>query len=152
MTDEFIDIPPQDGSTSTNYIDLPPVIPAAVPDSSLLLTNVMCDASVYVGAVVRMALGIAVNAIATSLLTSNAIGVVENKTGTTSCDIRVLGVTPALFAGLNESKEYYLSESVAGAMTTVAPSAPGAVIVRIGQPFSPTRFLVVKGTRVQRAL
>lgn len=119
---------------------------------SIILLNVPCDASVFVGAAVRMdAFGTAFNADATALSTANVIGVVQAKPTAVLCDIRVTGVTPGVLAGLDVTKEYFLSASSAGALTTAPPTGSGNVVVRIGQPFSATKFLVNKGTPLERA-
>lgn len=130
-----------------------PVSGAAIASAAnVLLTNVPCNAAVYVGAAVRMdTLGVAQNALADSLTNSNLIGVCESKVSATVCNIRVLGVTPAIYAGLDVTKEYFLSESTAGLVTTTVPVGSGSVIVRVGQPFSGTKILVIKGQRIERA-
>lgn len=115
------------------------------------LVNVTCDPSVYIGAAVRVDTGVAYNALADNLLNSNVIGIVEEKANATTCTIRFLGLTvDSIFVGLDEESEYYLSEITPGLITKIPPVAPGSVIVKVGQPFSPTQFLVLKGTRTQR--
>lgn len=126
---------------------------SAINDSTgLVLENVPCDASVYVGAAVRMdGTGTAFNAIATALSTANVIGIVQKKPSSTLCNIRVLGVSPAIFVGLDETKEYFLSATIAGEITTTVPTGSGHVVLKLGQPFSATRFLVLKGIPLERA-
>lgn len=121
--------------------------------ANTVITGVTCDASVYVGAAVRMdSFGVAQNALADSVDNANVIGFVVAKASPTSCTIRFLGVTEGdIFAGLDVTKEYYLSSTVAGDITTVAPSTPGEVLVKLGQPFSATKFLVLKGIRIIRS-
>lgn len=120
--------------------------------SGVLLLNVTCDASVYVNACVRMdALGVAYNALADSEANSNMIGVAVEKPTATTCHIRVNGVTPAIYAGLDPTLEYYLSDTVAGEITTTIPVLSGHVVLRVGQPFSATRLFVNKGNRFVRA-
>lgn len=121
------------------------------------LLNVPCDASVFVGAWVRMTgAGIAVNALADTVANSNVIGIVEEKPTTTTCNIRFLGLTiqsldlSTIHGVLDETKDYFLSETSAGLMTIVAPTATGEVIVKLGQPFSTARFLVRVGDRIVR--
>ncbi len=119
--------------------------------ANVVLLNVPCASSVYVGAAVRMNVGgTAINAIADNLENSNIIGIVELKQSLNVCNIRVLGVSENLFSGLDVTKEYYLSDSVAGQITTTIPTASGSVVLRVGQPFSETDFLVNKGQRMQR--
>jgi len=128
------------------------VDPTTIGGANVVLPNVTCLASVFVGAVVIMDVGgFAKNAIANSLANSNIIGVVESKASTVLCNIRVIGVTDAIFSGLDVTKEYFLSDSVAGTMVNVAPIASGSVIIRVGQPFSATELLVNKGQRVVRS-
>jgi len=127
------------------------VVPAQLGD--LLISNVPCDASVYLGAAVRMdSAGTLFNAIATSLSTSNVIGIVESKSSSVLCAVRVLGVTPAIFSGLDVLQEYFLSDVTAGLITTTPVLAiSGHVVLSLGQPFSATRFLTKKGTAIIKA-
>ena len=125
---------------------------ASLVGANVLLSNVPCATAVYVGAAVRMdGTGTAQNAIATSAANSNIIGIVESKSSSTVCSIRVLGVSEGLFTGLDVTKEYYLSDTVAGDITTTVPTASGSIILKVGQPYSATDFLVLKGTRTVRA-
>ena len=94
--------------------------------------------------------GTAQNAIADSLANSNMIGICESKSSINVCDIRVLGTTGALYSSLDTTKEYYLSDSTPGQITTTIPSASGHVVLKIGQPFSSTEMLVLKGQRTVR--
>lgn len=97
--------------------------------------------------------GIAIKAQADSLDNSNTIGLVESKGTSVIANIRVLGLTPEIFTGLDESKEYFLDAATAGAMVPQGshPTAAGHVILKVGQPFSSTQFLVLKGTRIVRS-
>lgn len=116
-----------------------------------VLENVTCLSSVYVGAAVIMnGSGVAENALADSLANSNVIGIVESKSDSTTCTIRVAGVTLDLYVGLDVSKEYFLSDTVAGDITTVVPTTSGHVKIKVGQPFSTETFLYLKGERVVR--
>ena len=121
--------------------------------ASVVLNNVPCDPTVIVTDAVRMSGGIAIKALADSITNSNIIGVVEAKITSILCRVRVAGVTPEIFAGLDETKEYYLSDSTAGVIVEEgsAPTAAGSVLVRIGQPFSSTRMFVTKGIRIIRS-
>ena len=134
----------------TTYVSS--VVPADISDiSGIVLENVPCDATVYVGAAVRMnASGVAFNALADGVANSNVIGIVQSKSGSELCDIRVTGVSPEIMIGLDVTKEYYLSSTVAGGLTTIPPTTGGTVRLKLGQPFSATRFLVIKGERVIR--
>jgi len=120
-------------------------------DSRNVLFNVPCNSSVFVGAAVRMSSGAAINAIADSIANSNVIGVVEAKASLNQCDIRVGGVTTGnIFSGLDETKEYFLSDSIAGDLTTIPPLASTHIILRVGQPYDDQNLLVIKGTRIIR--
>lgn len=108
-----------------------------------------CDATVFVGAAVRTdAAGVAFNALADDISTSNVLGIVQQKISSTKCVVRLSGATPAIFAGLDPTKIYFLSDTVAGEVTTTVPSGSGHVIYEIGQPLSATKFVVDKGRRV----
>jgi len=127
------------------------VDPEGLGGANVVLRDVPCEVSVYINAVVRMlGTGIARNAIATSLADSNILGIVESKPTTTTCDVRVLGVSDSLFTGLDVTKEYFLSATVAGGMESFIPASTGNIIVKIGQPYSTTELLVTKGQRVER--
>lgn len=119
--------------------------------TNIVIQNVPCESSVFIGAAVYMqGSGVAKNAIATSLTESNVIGFVESKSDLNTCNIRVLGVTPSIFAALDTSKEYFLSDSIAGQIVDAGPVTSGHILLKLGQPFSSTEFMVLKGTRVVR--
>jgi hypothetical protein len=121
-------------------------------NANVVLPDVDCDVSVSVGDWVRMdSFGVAQKAQADVVASSNVIGLVETKPTTTTANIRVLGVSEAIFVGLDVTKEYLLSEATAGAMTVTAPTGSGNVILKLGQPYSSTQFLVLKGERIVRA-
>lgn len=117
---------------------------------SLVLTNIPCLSDVFVGAAVRMNGGTAENALADTLANSNVIGVVEFKPTTTTCHIRVLGLTPPIFSGLDETKEFFLSAGTDGLITPSPPTGSGEIVVRLGQPFDDEIFLMNKGIRMER--
>lgn len=119
-----------------------------------LINDQACDSSVAVGDWVYIdASFIAQKAIATSEATSNVIGVVEAKTSSTLCDIRVVGITGAIFSSLDPTAIYFLSSSSAGLMTTVPPSSgTGYVIVYLGEPTTDMKFSVNIKTRIIRSL
>lgn len=127
------------------------VDPTLVGGANVVLYNIACEISVYVGAAVYIQnTGVAANAIATSLATSNVLGIVEGKSTTTLCNIRVIGASSPLFIGLDVTKEYYLSDTVDGLITTTIPSTTGHVALKLGQPLSQTEFVVLKGNRILR--
>ncbi len=119
--------------------------------TGLVLKGVPCDASVYAGAAVYLNGAVAYNALADDAATSNVIGIVERKISSTLCDIRVSGVTPALFVGLDETKDYNLSATVPGGITTVVPTTSGYIWIKLGQPYGTTKFVMIKGVPVRRA-
>ncbi len=120
-------------------------------DARVVLSNVDCLSSVYAGAAVIITAGTVSNALADSMANSNVIGVVESKLSLNKCNIRVLGVTEGnIFSGLDETKEYYLSESVAGDIVSTPPTSSGSILLRIGQPYDSANMLVIKGLRTVR--
>lgn len=124
----------------------------AADTSNVILKNVTCNSDVYVGAVVRLdSAGVAFNASADTEANSNMIGICETKSSTVLCDIRVLGTTSGIFSGLDPAKEYFLSDTIAGGISTTIPTTSGHFVLKIGQPYSATKMLVLKGQRSQRA-
>lgn len=147
--------------------------------SNEIINNVDCDSSVFVGAAVRMDQSgvaplymdawtslnalplmnattytpVAVNALADSYVNSNVFGIVESKVSPTVCNIRVAGITGNLYVGLNIFEEYFLSDVIPGRFVELsqAPTGPGTVLVRLGLPFSSTRFFYQRGDRIVRA-
>ena len=116
---------------------------------NIILLNVPCDASVIITDAVRMSSGLAVKAQADSVANANLIGIVQAKSSPTLCDIRVTGVSPTIFSGLDETKEYFLSAVTAGTIVDTPDSAgAGQVVLRVGQPFGLDQFLVNKGIMI----
>lgn len=124
---------------------LPPVDKA-----NSVISGITVDPSVVVGDCVRILGGIAYPAQADSLENSNVLGIVEQIDGLTA-QVRVAGVTLPIFSGLEEDKEYFLSDQVAGGLQDVPPTAPGSVLLRIGQPYDSERLFLLKGERTVRA-
>jgi len=119
-------------------------------NTGLVLTDIPCDPTVFVKAAVRMdAAGVAFNAIADALATSNVIGICQAKSSTVLCDIRVSGVTPALFTGLDTTQEYLLSDTIPGEITITVPTGLNHVVLKLGQPLSSTEFTVHRGTSIE---
>lgn len=136
--------------TTEDGIEFFPI--SLVDTSNNLIPNVDCQSSVYEGAWVYMdGTGTAINAIATDLSTSNVIGMVESKLSLNKCIIRVGGISDGIFIGLDPTKDYYLSDSVAGGIQTNVVTTSGHVMLKIGQPFSATQMFVQKGTAIVRA-
>lgn len=124
-----------------------------------VLLNVPCQTSVFIGAWVYMnSSGIATNAKADDYDTSNVIGIVEKKPSTTTCNIRFLGLTDAnldlstIHGVLDVEKDYFLSDADEGEMVTNPnqPADPGDIVLKLGQAFNTTRFLVRVGDRFER--
>jgi hypothetical protein len=142
-----------------------------------VIRNVDCDPTVYVGAAVRMEVepgadaiemdqwtnltllgslaafqydGLAVNALADSYEHANVLGIVESKSSASVCDIRIAGITPAIYIGLSTQEEYYLSDTNPGALVPHegAPTTPDHVLLRIGQALNSSRLLFIRGERV----
>ncbi len=117
----------------------------------MILFDVPCDPTVYVGAALCMtANGTAKNAIATSYADSNVIGIAENKTASDKVDIRFFGATGEIYNNLDVAQEYYLSDLIAGAIvpTSQAPLTSGHIRIKLGQPFSAKEFVFSKGERI----
>jgi len=133
-----------------SYQDVPDLFgPATV--ANIVLTNVTCSASVSVGDFLFInPSNIADRALADSAANSNVLGMCETKVTPTVCNIRVLGVTAPIFASLDPTLEYYLSDVTPGAITITPPTLSGHVVLKVGQPFSDTKFFVLKGPRLVR--
>jgi hypothetical protein len=120
--------------------------------SSVTLENVDCDSSVAVGDWVKMDTGVAYRAQANNEADSGVIGVVDSKASLTVCTVVTYGLTSAIFSSLDDTKEYFLEYgSPAGRMTDIPITTTGGVLVKLGRPFSSTRFLVAIGKRTLRA-
>jgi len=116
-----------------------------------IISDVSCESDVYVGSFVRMtSLGIAVNALADTFSNSNVIGLVESKVNPNKCVIRVSGKSSGIYSGLNPALDYYLSDTIPGALQTNIPTTSGHIKLKLGQPFSSSSFLMAKGERVER--
>lgn len=119
---------------------------------NIVITSVPCDSSVEVGDAVIMTMdGTAVQASASSFSTSNVIGIADAKESSLLCDIRTSGVSNNVYSGLDPTLDYYLSDTAPGKLTTTPPTASGAVILKIGQPFNSTSLLVSKSLRIIRS-
>lgn len=126
------------------------LIEVNVSNPNVVLEDVVCNAAVAIGSVVRMASGVAELAVGDTLANSNFIGIVEAKSSATLCTIRVSGVSENnIFSGLDEEKEYYLSTTTLGALTAIPPTS--GIMVRVGQPFDSQSMLVLKGMRIKRS-
>jgi hypothetical protein len=118
---------------------------------NVVLENVPCEPDALVSHAVRMSAGIAIRAIANNSTNGNVIGIIENKVSSTLANVRILGLSSSIFTGLSENEDYYLSSTIAGELTTTPPTAPGSVVIRVGQAFSGTELIVLKGVRFRRS-
>lgn len=86
---------------------------------------------------------------ADSMENANVIGIVESKSSSTSCTVRLLGVSASIYVGLDVLKEYYLSDTYPGVLVDEddMPTSPGSVVVKVGQPASHDRMTYVRGER-----
>lgn len=139
------------GNGLDHWVDLPYGGIQGPPGQVIVDANVPCNSSVSIGDwVVMDSGGIAQKASASSLATSNVFGLVGTKLTSTLANVLIVGVSSALFTSLDLTKEYYLSETP-GEMTTTPPSSPGSVVLKLGQPYSSTRFVILKGLRIVRS-
>lgn len=117
-----------------------------------LIASLTCDAGVAVGEWVRVdASGVIQQAQADTIANAHVFGVVESKATSTTCTVRVAGISSALFSSLDETTEYFLSPTTAGAMQTTPPGmGSGYVAISLGKPATETKFSVNIGIRSQR--
>ena len=118
--------------------------------NALLLKNLECSPSTYVGAAVRFQGGIVTPALADSIENSNVLGIVEEIFGNLAI-VRTDGVSRSIYSGLDESREYFLSDTIPGGLTVDVPVTPGHIALKIGTPVGNDRFYVQKGVRVIRS-
>ena len=150
-----------DGSEiETNDVELPVtnnavtqyvMLQGDTTSSDIVITDVPCDPTVYIGAAVRMLSdGSCVNALADSYGNANVIGICQTKASSILCNVRVMGVLPELYVGLDVTKEYYLSDTIPGGIADTFPDTTGHIKLKLGQPFTTKRLFVFKGERVVR--
>lgn len=118
----------------------------------LEVSGLTCEATVAVKDVVRSDVGVIKRALADSIANSGAIGICIAKTSPTVCTILFAGQVKLLFTGLDDTKDYFLSPTVPGGLTTTVPVGAGNVILRIGRAMGADRLIVQIGSRIQRAL
>jgi len=121
--------------------------------TSNILPGVAVDATVFIGSVVRMSGGTFVNAIATSKALSFVFGICVAKSSSTVGDILLPGgLTSAIYTGLDTTKEYFLSDSVAEEIAVPpVPTVAGRVVWLIGKPYTSDRLLFKPVLRVVRS-
>lgn len=125
--------------------------PESTEDLGIVISSVPCNPAVFVGAVVRMAGGTAVNAQADNKANSNVLGICIAKPSSTLCNVRVSGVTESVLFGLDDTKEYFLSEVNPGELKTTPPTGTGNIVYRLGVPFNATRLVIDKSLRMVRS-
>ena len=104
------------------------------------LTGKTCTAGTAVADILRMNnSNILEPALADTFVNSLAMGVCKSKSNATTCDLIIGGLTPAIFSGLDVDKEYFLSNTTAGAITITPPSTGNVIIV--GVAFSATELI-----------
>lgn len=106
------------------------------------IAGVSCDASVFVGALVRMNGTTAVNAQADSFANSKVIGICVAKSDSTTCDIQVTGFTDTVLSGLSANTNYFLSDALPGQLTLTPPTATGSYVIRAGTAYTTTRLVI----------
>jgi hypothetical protein len=109
----------------------------------IVVPGVPCSSGINIGDWVRVDnSGNAVLAQADTSSNGKVIGVVESKGSSTLANILISGVSKPIFIGLDQTKEYFLSESVAGTIQDSQPSSAGNIIASVGQPTSTTKLFV----------
>lgn len=117
----------------------------------LIIKDQTCSADVFEGAFVYLDGTTFKNAIATGITTSRVIGIVEFKSDTTTCDIRIGGLTDEVFSGLVANTNYFLSSTVAGTVSTSVVTGSGNVLMKIGRPVTDKILLIGIELRTIRA-
>jgi len=120
----------------------------ALPDqvetaARTVIPNITCDSLINIGDWVRIdASGEAVLAQADTSSNGRVVGVVESKPSTVLANILISGVSFPIFIGLDPTKEYFLSESVAGTIQDTQPASSGNIIASVGKPTTTTQLFV----------
>lgn len=116
--------------------------------TSDLDSNVTCDAGVTIGDAVRIdGSNVAQKAQADTFANAHVYGFVNSKPTSTSCNIVLNGLTGSIFSSLDPTKQYFLSQATAGAITDTAPVS--GVIAPIGKPKNTTILNVQIGNRLE---
>lgn len=98
-----------------------------------VIPDLACDTAVNVGDLVYLAAdSLLKSAIATSITTSQVVGICDAKTSPGACNLRISGLSGAYLTGLIPGSKYFLSESVLGGLSPTAATSLGAVVVEIG--------------------
>lgn len=96
--------------------------------------TIECDLGLVVGQVVYIdSFGVLQAALADDISTGRVIGVMWDQDDSfgTPCGIKAVGPVAA-YAGLTVGTEYFLSDSVAGGLTSTPPTGTGHVVQKIG--------------------
>lgn len=119
--------------------------------TTVVANDLLCDATVYVGAAVRIIGGVIHNAQANSVANSRVLGFCISKSTPTLCDVALAGQTGDVLVGLNIAQDYFLSSTVAGGLQTSPPGASGHVVALLGRPLSATNMIINIALRMQRS-
>lgn len=115
------------------------------------LQNLPCNSNVFIGAAVYWSGSQLELAIASSLTTSEVIGIVEAKPTATTARVRLSGRTTDVLTGLTLGATYWLSATDAGELVTSAPALSGSWVVAIGIAKTATKLLLNQHVLYQRA-
>lgn len=115
------------------------------------IENVLCDSSVSVGSIVRMNGSTAIKALADSKTNSAIIGICISKASSTSCNIQTCGFTSTVFSGLLIGANYFLSHTIAGALTTSIPTGTGTIVLYIGRALSTQQIIIQVAPQIRRS-
>lgn len=118
---------------------------------AVIIVDVACDSTVAVGDAVKIVSGTAYKAQADSVSNSGVLGVVNSKSSSVLCSILTEGKTTTIYAGLDDTKDYFLSAATAGALTVTPPTGSGEVLLKIGRPLSATEMVISIGNKRVRA-
>lgn len=135
------------------YLDTLADYSGVTPSGDNVIENATCDSSVLIGNVVRMDVssGSVHNALASNITNANVIGICISKSSATTCNVQITGVTSGVFSSLDLSKNYFLSDSTPGALTTSPPTAAGSIVLIVGKPYTTTRFIIHLGNPIRRS-
>ena len=119
----------------------------AIEETAFLthLREHLCDSAVAVGDAVYLDGGTLEKADASAFSTSGVLGIVIKKVTSTTCNVVKFGRTGPIFSGLDVTKEYFLSSTTPGAITSTFPSGDEEVVIRVGRPLDSENFNVNVG-------
>lgn len=114
------------------------------------IENVLCDATVAIGDVVRLSGSTFIRAIADNTLNSKAVGICVSKSAPTTCNVQFCGHTDTVMTGLVANTNYYLSDVTAGGLTTIPPTSSGNTVVHIGRTITSQKLAIQIGPQLRR--